>query len=433
MQKLLFTIFALLSSLTAFAIEEPTDGVPTLTSATTIAVEKANTTIAVEKAPTAITVEKENAPAPVPEASASGSITAPTEAATKEIPVKLTTTLYSDEELAARRSIDGEQPVMPANIIIGPSKVTLFGYAQTGYTYKHTNGQTTNAFDITRLILMANAELTKELSFFVMFDAASAKLHEYYAQYAFSSALKVRVGQFKQPYTLENIYPPTILSNIGFDNSVLYMTGIATDPAVGNHVARDAGIMLTGDLLPKNGRPLLNYQIGVFNGTGMSVKENNNQKSVIGMLNYMPTSSLLFSGSFALGTSQAENAKFIGEDGAPMIKQGENYHRQRYALGVEWKGKPLYLRSEYMWGKDAKADMQGAYVDLEYHLIPKKLDLVADYDYLKKIKNDETNTLTLGLQYWLYKQCRIASQFVHTNPKLGKISNAWVTQFQIAF
>lgn len=405
MNKILFLALCLFSSLTVFANEEET----------------------------AITVPtEETALAPVPEASASGSTAAPSET-TKEIPISLTTTVYSEEELAARRNIDGEQPVMPANINIGPSKLTLFGYAQTGYTYKHTAGQTTNAFDITRLILMANAELTKELSFFVMFDAAAAKLHEYYAQYAFSPALKVRVGQFKQPYTLENIYPPTILSNIGFDNSVLYMTGIATDPAVGNHVARDAGIMLTGDLLPKNGRPLLNYQIGVFNGTGMSVKENNNQKSVIGMLNYMPTSSLLFSGSFALGTSQAENAKFIGEDGVPMIKQGENYNRQRYALGVEWKGKPLYLRSEYMWGKDAKADMQGAYVDLEYHLVPKKLDLVADYDYLKKIKNDETNTLTLGLQYWLYKQCRIASQFVHTNPKLGKISNAWVTQFQIAF
>ncbi len=406
MQKLLFTIFALLSSLTAFAIEETT--VP------------AETTTAPAEAAT------------VPDDFSSG-ITAPAAPAPKELPISLTTTVYSDEELAARRNIDGEQPVMPANLIIGPSKVSLFGYAQTGYTYKHTNKQTTNAFDITRFILMANAELTKELSFFLMFDAASAKLHEYYAQYAFSPAVKVRVGQFKQPYTLENVYPPTILSNISFDNSVLYMTGIASDPAVGNHVARDAGIMLTGDLLPKNGRPLLNYQIGVFNGTGMNVKENNNQKSVIGMLNYMPLSSLLFSGSFALGTSQAENSKFIGEDGQPMIKQGENYHRQRYALGVEWKGKPLYLRSEYMWGKDAKVNMQGAYVDLEYHLIPKKLDLVADYDYLKKIDRDETNTITLGAQYWLYKQCRIASQFVHTNPKLGKISNAWVTQFQIAF
>lgn len=358
------------------------------------------------------------------------------ETETKEIPIRLTTTVYSDAELEARRNIDGEQPVMPANIIIGASKVTLFGYAQTGYTYKHSNKQNTNAFDITRFILMANAELTEKLSFFLMFDAASAKLHEYYGQYAFSKGLKVRVGQFKQPYTLENVYPPTILNNISFDNSVLYMSGIASDPAVGNHVARDAGIMLTGDLLPKNGRPLLNYQIGVFNGTGMNVKENNNQKSVIGMLNYMPTSSLLFSGSFALGTSQAESAKkdYLGNT---LIAQGENYRRQRYALGVEWKGKPLYFRSEYMWGRDKDTKMHGFYADLEYHLIPKKLDLVADFDYLDKNldlnTNEATRAVTLGAQYWVYKQCRIASQYVHTNPKHGPITNAWVTQFQVAF
>jgi len=356
---------------------------------------------------------------------------------TKEIPIKLSTTVYSDADMEARRGIDGEQPVMPANIKIGTSKLTLFGYAQTGYTYKHANHQSTNAFDITRIIFMANAELTEQLSFFIMYDAAASKLHEYYGQYAFSPALKVRVGQFKQPYTLENIYPPTILDNISFNNSVLYMTGIATDPAVGNHVARDAGVMLTGDLLPKDGRPQLNYQLGVFNGTGMNVKENNNQKSVIGMLNYMPISTLLFSTSFALGTSRAESGKYADpETGENIIKAGANYHRNRYALGAEWKGKPLYFRSEYMWGSDAGVKMQGFYTDFEFHVVPKKVDLIADFDYLNKTSsNPDTaiRTLTLGAQYWVYKQCRIASQFVHTNPKQGAKTNAWITQFQVAF
>ena len=355
---------------------------------------------------------------------------------TKTIPVSLTTTVYSDADMEARRNIDGEQPVMPANIQIGTSKLTLFGYAQTGYTYKHTNKENTNAFDITRIIFMANAELTKQLSFFIMYDAAASKLHEYYGQYAFSPALKVRVGQFKQPYTLENIYPPTILNNISFDNSVLYMTGIATDPALGATVARDAGVMITGDLLPKNGRPQFNYQLGVFNGTGMNIKENNNQKSVIGMLNYMPTSSLLFSGSFALGTSKAANGKFINSEGVAQIPTGANYHRNRYALGAELKTKPVYFRGEYMWGSDAKVNLQGFYTDLEYHVVPKKFDLIADFDFINKGKYQNcgiTRAVTLGAQYWIYKQCRILSQFVHTNPEQGSISNAWITQFQIAF
>lgn len=355
---------------------------------------------------------------------------------TKEFPVSLTTTVYSDADMEARRNIDGEQPVMPANINIGTSKLTLFGYAQTGYTYKHSNGQGSNAFDITRIILMANAELTKQLSFFLMYDAAASKLHEYYGQYAFSPQLKVRIGQFKQPYTLENIYPPTILDNISFNNSVLYMTGIATDPSLGATVARDAGVMITGDLFPNDGRPQFNYQLGVFNGTGMNIKENNNQKSVMGMLNYMPSTSLLFSGSFALGTSRSVGAK-MDYAGNVLVPGGSNYHRNRYALGAEWKGKPLYFRTEFMGGKDADVKMQGFYADFAFHVVPKKLDVVADFDYLDKntatSTRDAIRTLTLGAQYWVYKQCRIASQFVHTNPKIGAKTNAWITQFQIAF
>lgn len=355
---------------------------------------------------------------------------------TKDIPVRLTTTLYSDEDMEARRNIDGEQPVMPANIEIGTSKISLFGYAQTAYTYEHSNKQTKNAFDVTRVILMANAELTKQLSFFLMFDAASGQLHEYYGQYAFSPQLKVRVGQFKQPYTLENVYPPTILNNISFDKSVLYMCGIATDPGVGAHTARDAGIMIIGDLLPKDGRPLLNYQLGVFNGTGRNVKENNNQKSVMGMLNFMPTSKLLFSSSFAAGTSKAENGR-LDYEGNPIYTKDENYSRLRFALGAEVKTKPLYFRSEYMYGKDAKTPMHGFYADAELHIVPKKFDIVADFDYLNKNANasgnESVNTYTVGAQYWIYKQCRVLSQFVHTNPKHGAIQNAWITQFQIAF
>ena len=73
----------------------------------------------------------------------------------KTIEVKLTTSTTSDKELKAQRAVDGEKPVQPLNIIIGPSKLTLWGYAQTGYTLKNTAGVTTNALDITRIILMA--------------------------------------------------------------------------------------------------------------------------------------------------------------------------------------------------------------------------------------------------------------------------------------
>ena len=348
----------------------------------------------------------------------------------KKIDVQLTTSTTSDKDLKAQRSIDGEKPVQPLNLIIGPRKLTLWGYAQTGYTLKDVDGAQTNALDITRIILMARGELTRQLSFFIMYDAVKSQLHEYYAEYAFSSAFKIRVGQYKQPFTLESVISPTILNNISYDNSVLYMAGIATDPCMGNHVGRDAGIMLTGDFFPFKSWKLFNYSIGVFNGTGMNQKENNSQKDVIGQLNITPVKGFMLSSSFILGTGHAESDNPFG-----AFKAGENYKRNRWSCGTEIKTSPLYARSEFLIGNDGGIHSKGYYVDLEGHILP-KFDLVADYDYLKK--NNDLNSSVIrsymaGFQYWIYKRCRILTQYVRTQPKVGAATNAWITQFQIGF
>jgi opacity protein-like surface antigen len=348
----------------------------------------------------------------------------------KKIEVHLTTSTASDKELKAQRSIDGERPVQPLNIIIGPSKLTLWGYAQTGYTLKNTMHKTTNALDVTRIILMAKGELTNKLNFFIMFDAAKGELHEYYGEYDFSPALKVRIGQYKQPFTLESIISPTILNNISYDPSVLYMAGIATDPCQGNHVGRDVGIMFTGDLIPYKTWKLLNYSIGVFNGPGMNQKENNTQKDVIGMLNVTPVKGLMLSTSFLLGTGHAQNDNEYG-----AFKAGEDYKRNRWACGMELKTAPLYARSELMIGNDGGIHSTGYYADIEAHVLP-KFDIVADYDYLKKNNDLDASvirTYMAGFQYWIYKRCRILSQYVHTQPRTGGCTNAWITQFQIGF
>jgi hypothetical protein len=348
----------------------------------------------------------------------------------KTIEVKLTTSTKSDKELKAQRAVDGEKPVQPLNIIIGPSKLTLWGYAQTGYTLKNTAGVTTNALDITRIILMAKGELTKKLSFFIMYDAVKSELHEYYAEYAFSPALKVRIGQYKQPFTLESIISPTILNNISYNNSVLYMAGIATDPCQGNHVGRDAGIMFTGDVVNYKTWKLINYSIGVFNGPGMNKKENNTQKDVIGMLNVTPWQGVMLSTSFLLGTGHAESDSPYG-----AFVTGDNYKRTRWAIGTEIKTKPLYARSEFMVGNDGGIHSTGYYADFEAHVLP-KFDIVADYDYLKKnndLGSSEVHSYMAGFQYWIYKRCRILSQFQRNMPLTGSPTSAWITQFQIGF
>lgn len=326
------------------------------------------------------------------------------------------------------------------NLDIGLSRLRVWGYGQMWFGYNDTN-EASNYAQVKRIILMADAQITKEISFFLMYDAAVSELHEYYAQYAVAPWLLLRAGQFKQPFTLESIYSPTFMSTIFYDPSVLYLAGIAGDPLMGNNVARDTGVMVTGDFWKNNkGRYLMNYSIGVFNGPGMNQKENNSQKDVIGMLKFMPTENFLVEGSFLVGTGHAQAASPYGR-----VAQGENYSRHRWNVGIEAKCAPFYLRSEYIQGSDAGVHSRGGYVNLLYTPV-KRFDIVLNLDYLdkntalsvaeqKEVSNfvTEQNTFTVGAQYWLYKRCRLSAQYVYTKPRVGAIGREFISQLQISF
>lgn len=368
----------------------------------------------------------------------------PSETNKKPLSISVSTLNTSDSAVMATRPQDGERPVMPLNIHIGPSKLTLFGYAQTQFDMTKTGSVTSNSFTMTRIIFMANAELTRKLSFFLMVDAASTQsskhLHEYYAQYAFLPELKLRVGQFKTPYSMENILSPTMLGNVNINEGVRYMSGIAGDPLYGNYVGRDLGIMVTGDALKaRDGHSYLNYSLGVFNGAGMNMRDNNKHKDVAAMINVLPTKDITISGSFIVGKGNARAEDSFGE-----VSQDADYTRNRWAVGAEVRYNPIRFRSEYMWGKNGPVGNRAFYAEFWCRVLP-KLDIVLDYDYLDKNTAldksarealpswSRTSNYLVGLQYWVYKACRVSMQYVISDRDHGPDTKAWITQFQIAF
>jgi len=368
----------------------------------------------------------------------------PAENAEKSLKFGLSTLNTTDSAVMATRPQDGERPVQPLNIHIGPSKLTLFGYAQTQFEMTKTGSETKNSFSMTRIIFMANAELTRKLSFFLMIDAASTQapkhLHEYYAQYAFMPELKLRIGQFKTPYTMENILSPTMLGTVNLNEGTRYMAGIAGDPLYGNYVGRDLGAMITGDALKaRDGHYYLNYSLGLFNGAGMNIKDNNKHKDVVAMINVLPTKDITLSGSFTIGKGNAQADDMFG-----TITKGENYTRNRWSVGAEVRYNPLRLRTEYEAGRNGKVDNRAFYAELWCRVFP-KLDIVLDFDYLdkntglSKVEREalplwtRTNNYLVGLQYWVYKACRISTQYIFSDRNIGPDSRAWITQFQVAF
>lgn len=360
---------------------------------------------------------------------------------TENLKLEISKTTYSPTTAPATDATGA--PYNSLNVEIGLSKLRIFGYAQSTYYYNRTAGTDKNALDIQRVILMADAQINPRLSFFLMYDAVKSELHEYYAQFQIAPYAKLRVGQYKQPFTLESILSPTYMSTIQYDPSVLYLAGIATDPLMGNNVARDAGIMLTGDFLNNGERDLFNYSIGVFNGPGMNQKENNNQKDIAGMLQYKPTANLLLEGSFLAGTGHALTASPFG-----AFPQGYNYARHRWNLGIEAKYSPIYLRAEYIQGYDGGIHSRGGYVNLLCNIF-KGCDLILNWDNLDKNTHTSRaeqaalyatnrfitriNTYTTGIQWWFHKRCRLQGQFIYGKPRVGEITREFITQLQLVF
>lgn len=323
-------------------------------------------------------------------------------------------------------------------------QLKMMGFIQSHFDYQREGNVESNDFNIKRAILMADAKLSERLSFWLMVDAAAPTaarfMHEYYAQYAFCPAVKLRIGQFKLPFTLENMKPMFFLGEVNMNESVRYFAGVQGDALYGNFIGRDMGAMLTGDLWQAaDGHYWFTYYAGLFNGAGMNQRDNNTDKDFVGMLNLNVSRNLIFTTSCMLGRGTVRTASPFN-----TLAVGNSYDRQRLSVGVEWHSSVADLRSEWIEGRDGSVRSRGGYAELCIHTLP-KLDVVLDYDYLNRNTSlsladqqllpaaTQNSNYTIGLQYWVHRLCRVATQYVFCDRRTGTDAHQWVTQFQIVF
>lgn len=332
----------------------------------------------------------------------------------------------------------------PKNTILSVlmDKVTLSGYGQMGYTYNsNETGRTerisSNTFDVKRVMFMADANITRNIKMYFMYDFAGGKMHEIWGEYAFCEGLKLKAGQFKVPFSIESLLSPSTLEIISGAQSINYLAGIpATDVAYGGNGGRDLGVMIHGKLLPYQSHKLLSYHLGVFNGQGINTKDLNKHKDLAAWLMIYPLKEVGIGGSVYLGKGHA-----IADSPFLDFKEGDNYKRNRWSVGTEITTTPLYVRAEYLRGKDGNIDSEGYYAVANFHVLP-KLDIIASYDYfapVTEIKEDydvvpnQTNYI-LGAQWNFYRRCRLQLQYIYQDRASGwKNANLIMTQFQVGF
>lgn len=307
-------------------------------------------------------------------------------------------------------------------------RISLSGYAQTGYTYDDNNDKS-NSFDVKRIIFMARGHITDNWSCYFMYNFKSGgKLLEVYMEYKLFPHLTIRTGQFKTMFSLENPLSTTVEELISCNSqAVAYLAGTnGSDPLYGSNAGRDMGLLIYGDLFNK----YLHYDFAVMNGQGINVSDKNNRKDLVGRIIVNPLHWLSISGSFINGKGCA----IALSDANPGLKIGDDYTRNRWATGATLKTKPFDLRTEYLEGKDGHVKSAGYYATACAHILP-KFDFIASYDYFNKNKAmdyKQTNYVA-GLQYWFYPRCRIQAQYTHCNRHIGEDNNLIQTQIQVRF
>lgn len=206
--------------------------------------------------------------------------------------------------------------------------------------------------------------------------------------------IKVKFGQFKRPFTFENPMHPIDQGFINYAQGVLQLAGF-TD-RVGEHSSngRDIGLQLQGDVLKmNNGRHLLHYQIGVFNGQGINTKDVDNQKDVIGGFWLMPIEGLRL-GAFGWTGTYARK----GSNGVKSLS------RDRYAISGEYAAHDWTIRSEYIHSTGyAFANVYNEKADLSKDEVNTAKGNKADGFYVLVIAPVKKKKLHVKARYDLYR------------------------------
>ena len=308
------------------------------------------------------------------------------------------------------------------------------GNGQLMYRYSDLD-QIHNDFKAKNLFLSVNGKLNDAFRYGFLVEFVNPSVQEFWGEWTASKMFNLKVGQFKSPFTMESQLVPATLETASYSRTISNLVGYAGEDDVlkkqnnKNNFGRDAGMMVSGELISLANHNLIQYSAGVFQGTGVTTGETNNGKDFAGMLLLQPVKGFRIGGGAYLG--QATYTK-VGETVV------SDHVRDRWYLSADYKSDRFYARSEWVHGNDGGIDKEGVYGLGMFYLIPKKLNVLAKVDYYNKNKdvNSEVIDYTAGVNYYFYPMCRVQLNYTYSdysNKWDAPNSNIVFAQLQIAF
>ena len=291
-----------------------------------------------------------------------------------------------------------------------------------------------NTLRMRRVRMSIEGKLTKTLSYKIQGDfSRSPMMVDAFVKYKPCNEFAIQIGQFKTPFTLESPINPVNLEIFDYGESVQKLVGYSDVCGVGA-LGRDLGIMATGNLFPVKGEEgikyhVVNYALGVFNGNGANVVDNNNRKDIVGRLEVHPgLKDLTLSGSYYHGQYAITNDHGI---------------RNRWSAGLQYNDGKIVVRGEYIDGTTGYHNINDPEINLieqyrfsnGYYAVAgynfqageQKIMPVLRYEHFEpgntNITVDGTNWYTVGINYWPLKQLNFKLDYSLVQKEFGDNSH----------
>jgi phosphate-selective porin OprO and OprP len=312
------------------------------------------------------------------------------------------------------------------NITSGKA-LTLNGYTQVRFQSLQEPTKK-DGFDIRRARLDLKGAISEKWDYRMQLDfATSPKILDATIGFKAGDYFKVTAGQFKVPFSMENLTASNKLESIDRSQAVEALVARGKD-VIGNHNGRDIGLQLAGSVFRINDIYLLDYAVGVFDGAGINATDNNENKDIAGRLLFHPVKGFDIGGSYYNGFDN-------WTIGTPAV--AKNQLRRRIGGEMSYTQSDFSLKGEFIQGKDAGVDRSGWYAQAGYYFIPKKFQLVLKYDTydpdMDKDKNISTNYVTC-LSYYFNDFTRLQGSFTYRDEEGTRINNDVIAvQLQIGF
>ncbi|MEI9934919.1 MAG: porin [Ferruginibacter sp.] len=335
-----------------------------------------------------------------------------------------------------QQDIKAKQTLFPTTSF---GKLLIDGYTQVRYqNFQNQKVTPADGFDVRRVRLDFTGTIGTKFDYRAQIDfggTAITPLDLYIVYKPFKDYLKFTAGQFYVPFSLENVSSDKSLELIDRSqvvNALVARKGDASNnlvDSIGNQNGRDVGIQASGSVIPFEGRNLVDYYLGVFNGDGINVADNNKQRDISTRIVVHPFKILDIGASYYNGYD-----KFTG---------GTTGDRFRWGGELALNYKALTVKSEIISGQDGNTlskhiDHQGGYVQAGYFFLPKKLQAVLKYDTYNYDENKagvQSTYYILGVNYFFNSWAKIQVDYRKADGQGAVNSNndLFSTQLQIAF